>query len=73
MGRSMVNVVNISRELGYITAPEGTIIDIDEINNYPANQVVVITTGSQGEPMSALTRMSQSDHRKVGCYPYSRQ
>ncbi|WP_303685174.1 ribonuclease J, partial [Anaerovibrio lipolyticus] len=69
LGRSMVNVVNISRELGYITAPEGTIIDIDEINNYPANQVVVITTGSQGEPMSALTRMSQSDHRKVGIVP----
>ena len=69
LGRSRVNVVTISRELGYITAPEGTIIDIDEINNYPANQVVVITTGSQGEPMSALTRMSQSDHRKVGIVP----
>lgn len=69
LGRSMVNVVNISLELGYINAPEGTIIDIDEIGNYPSNQVVVITTGSQGEPMSALTRMSQSDYRKVSIVP----
>ncbi len=69
LGRSMVNVVNISLELGYINAPEGTIIDIDEINNYPMNQVVIITTGSQGEPMSALTRMAMSDHRKVGIVP----
>ena len=69
LGRSMVNVVNISLELGYIEAPEGTIIDIDAINNYPADQVVVITTGSQGEPMSALTRMSQADHRKVDIAP----
>ena len=69
LGRSMVNVVNISLELGYINAPEGTIIDIDEINNYPMSQVVIITTGSQGEPMSALTRMAMSDHRKVGIVP----
>ena len=69
LGRSMVNVVNISLELGYINAPEGTIIDIDEINNYPASQVVIITTGSQGEPMSALTRMAMSDHRKVNIVP----
>ena len=69
LGRSMVNVVNISLELGYINAPEGTIIDIDEINNYAASQVVVITTGSQGEPMSALTRMAMSDHRKVNIVP----
>lgn len=69
LGRSMVNVVGISRELGYIHAPEGTIIDIDEINNYSMNQVVVCTTGSQGEPMSALTRMAMSDHRKVSIVP----
>ena len=69
LGRSMVNVVNISLELGYINAPEGTIIDIDEINNYSMNQVVIITTGSQGEPMSALTRMAMSDHRKVSIVP----
>ena len=69
LGRSMVNVVSISLELGYICAPEGTLIDIDDINNYPMNQVVIITTGSQGEPMSALTRMAMSDHRKVGIVP----
>ena len=69
LGRSMVNVVNISLELGYIHAPEGTLIDIDEINNYRMEQIVVITTGSQGEPMSALTRMAMSDHRKVGIVP----
>lgn len=69
LGRSMVNVVTISLELGYIHAPEGSIIDIDEINNYPMNKIVIITTGSQGEPMSALTRMSQSDHKKVGIVP----
>lgn len=65
LGRSMVNVVNISLEFGYIHAPEGTIVDIEEIGNYPANKVVIITTGSQGEPMSALTRMAMSDHRQV--------
>ena len=65
LGRSMVNVVNISLELGYIHAPEGVIVDIEEIGNYPANKVVIITTGSQGEPMSALTRMAMSDHRQV--------
>lgn len=69
LGRSMVNVVNISLELGYINAPEGTIIDIDEINNYSMDQIVIITTGSQGEPMSALTRMAMSDHRKVSIVP----
>ena len=69
LGRSMVNVVNISLELGYIHAPEGTIIDSEEIRNYPANKIVIITTGSQGEPMSALTRMAMSDHRQVDIIP----
>ena len=69
LGRSMVNVVTISLEMGYITAPEGTIIDIDEINFYSENQVVIITTGSQGEPMSALTRMAVGEHRKVTIVP----
>ena len=69
LGRSMVNVVGISMELGYMHAPEGTIIDIDEIDNYRAEQIVICTTGSQGEPMSALTRMSASDHRKVTIVP----
>lgn len=65
LGRSMVNVVSISQEMGYIHAPEGTLIDVEEVGNYPANRIVIITTGSQGEPMSALTRMALSDHRQV--------
>ena len=69
LGRSMVNVIGISLDLGYLTAPKGTIIDIDEIHRYRMEQVVIVTTGSQGEPMSALTRMSVSDHRKVGIVP----
>ena len=69
MGRSMVNVVNISLEMGYLKVPEGVLIDIDEIRNYTNNQVVVICTGSQGEPMSALTRMSMGDNRKVQIVP----
>lgn len=69
LGRSMINVANISMKLGYLNIPEGTLIDIDEINNYPMDKIVIITTGSQGEPMSALTRMSMSNHRKVGIVP----
>jgi ribonuclease J len=69
LGRSMVNVANIALELGYLTAPEGVIIDVDEINNYPASQIVIMTTGSQGEPMSALSRMAMSDHKKVDIVP----
>ena len=64
IGRSMVNVVNISMELGYLKIPEGVLIDIDESNNYTPDKIVIITTGSQGEPMSALTRMAMSDHKK---------
>ena len=69
LGRSMVNVTNIAVELGYLTAPEGTIVDIDEIGRYNDNQIVIATTGSQGEPMSALTRMAMSSHRKVNITP----
>lgn len=69
LGRSMINVVNISLSLGYIHAPEGTLIDIDDIKNYLASQIVIITTGSQGEPMSALTRMATCEHRKVSIMP----
>ena len=64
-GRSMENIVEISILLGYMNVPEGTLINIDNIKKYRPNQVVIITTGSQGEPMSALTRMAYSDHRKV--------
>lgn len=69
LGRSMVNVSNIAMELGYLQVPEGTIVDIDEINRYNDNQIVIATTGSQGEPMSALTRMAMSSHRKVNIVP----
>ena len=69
IGRSMVNVVGIAIELGYLKVAEGLLIDISEINNYPPNQLVILTTGSQGEPMSALTRMAMSDHRKVEIVP----
>lgn len=69
VGRSLENVVNISAELGYLNIPEGIVIDINMINRYPADKLVIITTGSQGEPMSALTRMAFSDHRKVEIHP----
>ncbi|WP_207893656.1 ribonuclease J [Tepidibacillus fermentans] len=69
VGRSMVNVVNIGIELGYLHVPEGIIVDIDEITKLPADQVVILSTGSQGEPMSALTRMARSTHRKLDIIP----
>ncbi len=68
-GRSLENVVAIGAELGYLKVPDGILIKLDLINNYAANEVVLITTGSQGEPMSALTRMAFSDHRKVAIGP----
>lgn len=64
-GRSMENVVQVALELGYLDVKEDTLISIDQINKYPNNQVVLITTGSQGEPMSALARMAASEHRKI--------
>ncbi|MBS7299227.1 MAG: ribonuclease J [Eubacteriales bacterium] len=64
-GRSMENIVELSILLGYMKVPEGVLISLDDINKYRPEQVVIITTGSQGEPMSALTRMASSDHRKV--------
>ena len=64
-GRSLENVVAIASELGYIDIPEGTLIGIDEIKRYSDDRLVIITTGSQGEPMSALSRMAQGGHRKV--------
>ncbi|WP_425807412.1 ribonuclease J [Desulfitobacterium sp. Sab5] len=69
VGRSMVNVVAIASELGYLDVPEGTLIDVDEIVNLPGNQACILTTGSQGEPMSALTRMAMNDHRRVEIQP----
>ncbi len=64
-GRSMENIVELSILMGYMKVPEGVLINIDSINKYKPGQVVIITTGSQGEPMSALSRMAYSDHRKV--------
>ncbi|AJA48214.1 ribonuclease J1 [Clostridium pasteurianum DSM 525 = ATCC 6013] len=64
-GRSMENILAVAIEYGYLTANEGTIISIDAINRYPADKITIITTGSQGEPMSALTRMAASEHKKV--------
>ncbi len=68
-GRSLENVVAVAAELGYLHVPEGILIKLDMINKYPEEQIVLITTGSQGEPMSALTRMAFSDHRKVAIGP----
>lgn len=68
-GRSLENVVTIGAQLGYLKVPENILISIDMINRYTPEQLVLITTGSQGEPMSALTRMAFSDHRKVSITP----
>ena len=68
-GRSMVNVIGTASELGYIKIPEGTLIDIDHLKNYPDEKTVLITTGSQGESMAALSRMASSIHRKVSIKP----
>lgn len=68
-GRSMINVVAKAVELGYLTVPEGVLIDMEIINRYPDEKLVIITTGSQGEPMSALSRMASGDHRNVSINP----
>ena len=65
LGRSMVNVVNIARELGYLEIPEGVLIEPEEMKRYPDNQILIITTGSQGEPMAGLSRMATNNHRSV--------
>ncbi|HAA90303.1 MAG: Ribonuclease J 1 [Thermoanaerobacterales bacterium 50_218] len=69
VGRSMVNVVAIAKELGYLRVPPGTMIDLDEVHNFPEDKIVLLTTGSQGEPMSALTRMAMCDHRRIEILP----
>ena len=69
IGRSMVNVVTIAQELGYLKIPEGMLIDVEQVDKLPAHKVVVITTGSQGEPMSALTRIAMAEHRKLAIAP----
>ncbi len=68
-GRSMVNIITVANELGYISIPENTLIDIEYMKNYPDEQIALITTGSQGESMAALSRMAASVHRKVTIKP----
>lgn len=68
-GRSMINTINVAKDLGYLKVREGTLIDINDMDKYPSNQIVILTTGSQGEPMSALTRMAFSEHRKIELVP----
>ena len=68
-GRSMVNVIGTASELGYLNVPDNTLIDIDEMKNYPDEQMVLITTGSQGESMAALSRMAANIHKKVSIKP----
>ena len=68
-GRSMVKIIETAVELGYMHIPKNTLIDIDLINKYPDENLTIITTGSQGEPMSALTRMAAGDHKKVAITP----
>lgn len=69
IGRSLENLVNVGSELGYLNVPKGILIDINMIKNYPDDKLVIITTGSQGEPMSALTKMAFGEHRKVSLTP----
>ena len=68
-GRSMLNVVSVATELGYLNVPKGILVEIETIKNYSPRELVVITTGSQGEPMSALTRMATNEHRQVEIAP----
>lgn len=68
-GRSMLNVLATAIELNYIKVPDGMLVDIEDVNNYPPEKMVIITTGSQGEPLSALSRMSSGDHKQVSITP----
>ena len=68
-GRSLENSVAIGTELGYLKIPEGTLVNLDMVNRFPPEKVTIITTGSQGEPLSALSRMAFSDHRKIDITP----
>ena len=69
LGRSMVNNVQIAIDLGYLEVPDGVLIEPDELNRYPADQVLILTTGSQGEPMAGLSRMASNNHRSVSIMP----
>jgi ribonuclease J len=69
MGRSMINVVQTALNIGYLEIPEDLLIDVGDVNDYPDNEIVIITTGSQGEPLSALARMASGEHRYVQIKP----
>lgn len=69
VGRSLENLVQVGEELGYLNVPDNILISIDEIRNYPDDKLVIITTGSQGEPMSALTKIANGEHKKVTASP----
>ncbi len=69
LGRSMVNNVQIAIELGYLSVPDGVLIEPDELGRYPDDQVLILTTGSQGEPMAGLSRMASNNHRSVSIMP----
>jgi ribonuclease J len=68
-GRSMVNIISIASELGYLKVPKDTLVEVDQLKNYPDEKTVLITTGSQGEPLAALSRMAMGIHRKVKISP----
>ncbi len=68
-GRSMVNVVDISHELGYLDVPAGTLVELEEVRHLPKDKIVILTTGSQGEPLSALARLANANHRKMEIIP----
>ncbi len=69
LGRSMLNIALISRQLGYMTFPDGLIIRAEEVSNHPLNKIVILTTGSQGEPLSALTRIANGSHKQISILP----
>ncbi len=69
LGRSMLNLAGIARELGYMTFPDGLLLPIDQISKLPHNKVVILTTGSQGEPLSALTRIANDEHKQIKIMP----
>lgn len=71
-GRSMLNVITVAHKLGYMKIPADTLIEVDDINRYSPHQICIITTGSQGEPMAALSRIANSEHKKIEIYPGDR-
>ena len=68
-GRSMVNVIEVATNLGYLSIPDNTLIDIEQLKNYPDEKTVIITTGSQGESMAALSRMADNNHKRISIGP----